>query len=68
MDALIESLMVQTINENLKLLFENLEEKYGERCGFTSDTLFSDYKVTGLSKIRGYQRKFTVVKPIKTRP
>ncbi len=28
-----------------------------------SDTLFSDYKVTGLSKIRGYQRNFTVVSP-----
>ena len=65
MDALIESLMVQTINENLRVLFNNLEEKYGKECGFTSDTLLSDYKVTGLSKIRGYKRKFTVVSPLK---
>ena len=63
MDKLIEELMVKSINENLMKLFEELEEKYGKDCGFTSDNLYNDYKISGVAKIRGYKRKFTIVKP-----
>lgn len=63
MDTLIESLMVETLNDNLMDLFRSLEKKYGEECGFTTDELYSRYKITGISKIRDYKRKFSVVSP-----
>lgn len=63
MEKLIEELMIKSINDDLVKLFDELEEKYGSECGFTSDELYASYKITGITKIKGYKRKFTVVSP-----
>lgn len=64
MNKIIEELFVKTINSNLMELFNELEEKYGETCGFTKEMLYSKYKVLDITQIREYKRKVSVVKPI----
>ena len=64
MNAIIEQFLIETLNENLIDLFKSLEKKYGKTCGFTNEELFARYKIKGISKIRGYQRKYKVVSPL----
>lgn len=64
MESIIEQILIDKLNNHLKLLFNVLEEKYGSECGFTSETLFKDYGINSIHSTKNYKRKIQSVAPL----
>ena len=53
MESIIEQILIDKLNNHLKILFNVLEEKYGSECGFNS-----------IHSTKNYKRKIQSVAPL----